>query len=257
MIEDRNSMIKKKIDCFPTDQSKMINHWFLIGITNQKWYITRSQGSKFDSWWHQSSIVFNFQIFMRLWFLNFFVHADLLTYNFFGPGVPCSIPGDINFFIFKFFMGLCRRADCAFHRVHSPSCAAPRVCVPVFLIPPICQSGTRYSNFWCYEIQNSEDSSACAVSVRVPADPVYQPSANGTSTFWVQFPPTALRIWFHFGFFLVASNLALFTSCPSGFCGLQVPVRPSRPSTLPFHGYVRFVRTRANDTPHFHFSSVI
>ncbi len=33
-IDDRNSMIKKKIDCFPTDQSKKIDHRFLIGITS-------------------------------------------------------------------------------------------------------------------------------------------------------------------------------------------------------------------------------
>ncbi len=33
-IDDRNSMIEKKIDCFRTDQSKKIDHRFLIGITN-------------------------------------------------------------------------------------------------------------------------------------------------------------------------------------------------------------------------------
>ncbi len=33
-IDDRNSTIEKKIDCFPTDQSKKIDHRFLIGIAS-------------------------------------------------------------------------------------------------------------------------------------------------------------------------------------------------------------------------------
>ncbi len=33
-IDDRNSTNEKKIDYFPTDQLKMIDFWFLIGITS-------------------------------------------------------------------------------------------------------------------------------------------------------------------------------------------------------------------------------
>ncbi len=42
-------------------------------------------------------------------------------------------------------------------------------------------------------------------------------------------------------FFLVADNSALFTSFPSSFCGIQVPVQLF---TLQFSGYVRSMRAR-------------
>ncbi len=112
---------------------------------------------------------------------------------------------------------------------------------------------TGISDFWGYKVRSSKDSSACAASARVPADPVHQSTGNEASAFRVN--PIAYRLTNldPFWFFLVAGNLTLFTSFLSGFHRLQVPVQPS---TLQFYSYIRSVRARASDAPHFRFSSI-
>ncbi len=103
--------------------------------------------------------------------------------------------------------------DRAFRRVRAPSCAAPRVRVPVFSHPS--RSPEWYPLFRLLVLRSLEDSSACVASARVSADPVRQSTVNGMSAFCVQFPPTALQIQFPcWVFFLVADNSALITSCP-------------------------------------------
>ncbi len=126
-------------------------------------------------------------------------------------------------------------------------CHTSCVC-SVFFIPPICRSGTRY--FWFLGLQNSKfgglfrlrnlcKGSGSSIdherNVRILClSPTY--CLTNLVPFWV--------------FFLVAGNSALITPHPSGSHGLQVLVQPF---TFLFHGYIRSMRARASDTPHYHF----
>ncbi len=94
-----------------------------------------------------------------------------------------------------------RHADRVFHRICALT-VPPLSCVfPFFSSLPFVRVVLGISDFWGYKVQSSEDSSACAASARVPANPVRHSTGNGTSAFCVKPPPTALRIWLHFGFF--------------------------------------------------------
>ncbi len=136
---------------------------------------------------------------------------------------------------------------------HPFLCHTSRVCCVFFFISSIRRNGTHYSDCQCYKIpkfgglfrlRSLCKGSGCSGSsidrernVRILCStPIY-----------------CLTNLAPFRFFLVAGNSALITLHPSGFHGLQVPVQPSM---LQFHGYVRSMRTRASDAPHFRFSSI-
>ncbi len=137
------------------------------------------------------------------------------------------------------------------HSVEFPPllCHMSCVCVSFFASLSFVRMVPGISNFWGYKVRSSENYSTCAFW------PIRFVTRLGTESPHFAFNSRLLP--YKFGsvlFFLVAGNLALFTSFPSSFCGLQVPVQPS---TLQFSSYVRSVRARASDASHFCFSCII
>ncbi len=131
-----------------------------------------------------------------------------------------------------------RHTNCEFHRVCAFSCATPRVCVP-FFPPSYLPDWHPLFSICGYEVWRTFP------LARPPIRFINRPQTD------CPLAPTALQIWFHFGFFfLVAGNSALITLRPSGSRGLQVSVLPF---TFPFYSYICSMCARESDAPRFHF----
>ncbi len=95
-----------------------------------------------------------------------------------------------------------------------PSSSRPLQChlscvFPFFPSLPFVGVVPGISNFWGYKVRSSEDSSACAASPRVPADPVRHSTGNRMSAFRVKprLPP------YEFGSVLVFLRIDGHSAC--------------------------------------------